>query len=149
MSVFGLAFVCAFATFFVSLDLAALRFLGALSRFRRMRGLGPRLERWVMDGVLQLQRRAYEYAGQGEWVGTEREVPVTRGRGALVDLKDGMGEVEVVKGEEEAGEKKSKEGDGSMKGVERTRTEATLVDGVDSGRSGRRLERDEGAPERG
>lgn len=142
MSVFGLAFVCAFATFFVSLDLAALRFLGALSRFRRMRGLGPRLERWVMDGVLQLQRRAYEYAGQGEWVGTEREVPVTRGRGALVDLKDGMGE-------EKAGEKRSKEGDGSMKGVERTRTEVTLVDGVDSGRSGRRLERDEGAPERG
>lgn len=33
---------------------------------------------WTLDGKLQLQRLAYEEAGQGQWSGGARSVPVTR-----------------------------------------------------------------------
>ena len=50
-----------------------------------MRRLGPRLERWIQDGVLQLQRRAYEGDGQGMWQNVEKEVPTMS---QLIDLQD-------------------------------------------------------------
>jgi hypothetical protein len=128
------------------MDLVALRFLVALSRLRRAKTLGPRIERWVADGVLQWQRRAYEYDGQGDWVDKEKEVPVTRGKEDLVDLVDGYLRV-GAKG------KNGREGEGGDDGettkrketvVEETiepskslrevRTEATMVDEVNDGR---------------
>jgi len=80
--------VCGVSILFISLDLVILRFLIYLSRFRRIRGLGPRIERWTLDGVLQLQRRAFEYSGQGTWKRLDKDVPVTTSRVMLDDLQD-------------------------------------------------------------
>ena len=82
--------MCGVSILFVSLDLVILRFLIYLSRFRRIRGLGPRIERWILDGVLQLQRRAFEYSGQGTWKRLDKDVPVTTSRVMLDDLQDGI-----------------------------------------------------------
>jgi hypothetical protein len=60
------------------IDITLLRFLIYLSRFRRQ--LGPRIERWIQDGVWQLQRRAYEGEGQRDWIGLEGEIPLTAGK---------------------------------------------------------------------
>lgn len=80
--------MCGVSILFISLDLVILRFLIYLSRFRRIRGLGPRIERWTLDGVLQLQRRAFEYSGQGTWKRLDKDVPVTTSRVMLDDLQD-------------------------------------------------------------
>lgn len=64
-------------------DIIVLKFLVYLSHFRRQ--LGPRIERWIQDGVWQLQRRAYEGEGQRNWIDLEGEIPLTS-RGEL--LKD-------------------------------------------------------------
>lgn len=69
-----------------ALDITLLKFLVFVSRFRRMRKIGPRLERWIQDGVLQLQRRAYEAQGQGVWVDLDKDVPTTTERETLTDL---------------------------------------------------------------
>lgn len=63
-----------------------------------------------MDGVLQLQRRAYEYSGQGKWTNVEKEIPVTDGRETLGDLKDSVIDYQTVKIREE----KEREGDAEM-----------------------------------
>lgn len=61
------------------IDISLLKFLIYLSRFRRQ--LGPRIERWIQDGVWQLQRRAYEGEGQRDWTHPGSEIPITdRGR---------------------------------------------------------------------
>jgi hypothetical protein len=61
------------------IDISLLKFLIYLSRFRRQ--LGPRIERWIQDGVWQLQRRAYEGEGQRDWIDPGSEIPLTdRGR---------------------------------------------------------------------
>jgi hypothetical protein len=57
------------------IDISLLKFLIYLSRFRRQ--LGPRIERWIQDGVWQLQRRAYEGEGQRNWSNLESEIPLT------------------------------------------------------------------------
>jgi hypothetical protein len=57
-------------------DLGMLKGLMLLSRFRR--ALAPRLDRWFQDGVLQLQRQAFEAQGKGNWEKLDDEVPVTR-----------------------------------------------------------------------
>ena len=44
---------------------------------------------WTVDGKLQLQRLAYEGAGQGQWSGGSSSVPVTR-RGDLLGMPVGV-----------------------------------------------------------
>ncbi len=45
-----------------------------LTRFRR--ALGPRVDRWIQDGVWQLQRRAYEGEGYRAWMDLEADIPL-------------------------------------------------------------------------
>jgi hypothetical protein len=54
-----------------------------LTRFRR--ALGPRIDRWIQDGVWQLQRRAYEGEGYRGWTDLEADIPLTNER-MLKDL---------------------------------------------------------------
>jgi hypothetical protein len=62
INVFGLVFVLTLSLLALIVDITLLKFLIYLARFRRQ--LGPRVERWIQDGVWQLQRRAYEGVGQ-------------------------------------------------------------------------------------
>ncbi|KAF2105559.1 hypothetical protein BDV96DRAFT_509152 [Lophiotrema nucula] len=73
---FALVFVCTFALVVVALDVTILRFCIFLSGFRRMHWLGPRIERWTQDGVLQIQRRLLEAQGQEGWEDLDKEVPI-------------------------------------------------------------------------
>ena len=66
------------------IDITLLKFLVYLSRFRRQ--LGPRIERWIQDGVWQLQRRAYEGEGQRDWTDLESEIPLMSKPCKLKDL---------------------------------------------------------------
>jgi hypothetical protein len=66
------------------IDITLLKFLVFLSRFRH--GLAPRIERWVQDGVWQLQRRAYEGQGHRGWIDVEKDIPLTTDHKLLVDL---------------------------------------------------------------
>jgi len=53
-------------------------------RFRRT--LAPRLDRWVNDGVYQLQRRAFDANEQGIWTDLEKEVPITTEKMLIAEL---------------------------------------------------------------
>ena len=75
INVFGLSLVLTLACFFIILDLLLLRFLIYLSKFRR--ALTPRIDRWIQDGVFQLQRRAYQAYGQGTWERLDHPTPIT------------------------------------------------------------------------
>ena len=75
INVLGLSLVLTLSCFFMILDLFLLRFLVYLSRFRR--ALAPRIDRWIQDGVFQLQRRAYQAHGQGTWERLDHPTPVT------------------------------------------------------------------------
>jgi hypothetical protein len=55
-----------------------------LSNFRR--ALAPRVDRWIQDGVWQLQRRAYEGEGYRQWTQLEADVPLTDAGQTLKDL---------------------------------------------------------------
>jgi hypothetical protein len=66
------------------INISLLKFLIYLSRFRRQ--LGPRIERWIQDGVWQLQRRAYEGEGQRNWTQLESEIPLTDKGCVMKDL---------------------------------------------------------------
>jgi hypothetical protein len=81
---FGLVFILAFSVLAMIIDLSLLKFLIYLSRFRRV--LGPRIERWIQDGVWQLQRRAYEGEGYRNWTNLEAEIPLTERTELLKDL---------------------------------------------------------------
>jgi hypothetical protein len=81
---FGLVFTLTFAFLAMLIDSTLLKFLVYLSRFRR--NLGPRIERWIQDGVWQLQRRAYEGEGQRTWVDLESEIPLMEQACKLNDL---------------------------------------------------------------
>jgi hypothetical protein len=61
-----------------------LKYLIYLGKFRK--ALSPRIDRWIQDGVLQLQRRAYEAQGQGTWSDLDKEVPLTQANDMLDDL---------------------------------------------------------------
>jgi hypothetical protein len=65
-------------------DITLLKFLIYLARFRRR--LGPRVERWIQDGVWQFQRRAYEGVGQRDWTELESEIPLTDKGQMMKDL---------------------------------------------------------------
>jgi hypothetical protein len=79
-----MAFVIATALFFAIIDVVLLKFLIYLSKFRR--ALSPRIERWIQDGVLQLQRRAYEAHKEGTWSELSKEVPLTKSKELLAEL---------------------------------------------------------------
>ena len=61
-----------------------LKFLIFLSGFRR--ALAPRIDRWIQDGVFQLQRRAYEDKDGIVWKDLDKEIPITVDNELLVDL---------------------------------------------------------------
>ncbi|KAF2183698.1 hypothetical protein K469DRAFT_667950 [Zopfia rhizophila CBS 207.26] len=84
VNVFALALIIAVSCTVTILDILLLRFLIFLSKFRS--ALAPRINRWIQDGVLQLQRRAYEALGEGKWKDLEGEIPVTSRNEVLSDL---------------------------------------------------------------
>jgi hypothetical protein len=84
INVFGLSFIIAFSCLVAILDWTILKFLVFLGRFRR--ALAPRVDRWIQDGVWQLQRRAYEGEGYREWTNLEADVPLTKAGQMLKDL---------------------------------------------------------------
>lgn len=75
ISVLGLTIVITLTTLFTLADLVLLKFVIFLKRSRR--ALAPRTDRWVQDGVFQLQRRAYEAFDEGIWERQDTEVPAT------------------------------------------------------------------------
>lgn len=83
INVFGLSFIIALSVTLALLDIFILRITIYLSRFRR--ALGPRIDRWIQDGVWQLQRRAYEGEGYRGWTDLEADIPLTHER-KLKDL---------------------------------------------------------------
>jgi hypothetical protein len=82
--VFALAFIIAFSTLVMVIDIALLKFMVYLSSFRRALG-APRIDRWIQDGIWQLQRRAYEGEGYRQWTDLEAEIPLNKGQ-MLKDL---------------------------------------------------------------
>lgn len=84
INVFGLIFIIAVSCLAAIVDITLLKFLIYVSRFRK--ALAPRIERWIQDGILQLQRRAYEARGASTWTYLEKDVPVTIGPDKLPDL---------------------------------------------------------------
>lgn len=84
INVFALSFILAISASITLLDILLLRVLVFLSRFRK--GLPPRIDRWIQDGIFQLQRRAYEARAEGTWTNTDEEIPVTSSNQQLSDL---------------------------------------------------------------
>lgn len=84
INVFGLAFVITVSCLIMIINITLLRFLVFLSRFRR--ALAPRIDRWIQDGVWQLQRQAYQAQGHRHWIDVEKEIPLILGEGD--QLKD-------------------------------------------------------------
>ena len=81
---FGLTFILTVSTLLAVIDISLLKFLVYLSKFRA--ALSPRIDRWIQDGVLQLQRRAFEAQGQGIWTRLDKDVPLTVKGEKLLDL---------------------------------------------------------------
>jgi hypothetical protein len=79
-----MSFVIVTALLFAIIDTVLLRFLIYLSTFRK--ALSPRIDRWIQDGVLQLQRRAFEAHKEGSWSGLSKEVPLTDAKELLAEL---------------------------------------------------------------
>lgn len=69
------------------LDITLLKILVFLNGFRRLTGLTYRLSRWTQDGVLQLQRRAYEAQGIRSWENLDDDVPLLHKEWQLEDLR--------------------------------------------------------------
>ena len=130
INVFGLVFTITISLTAAVIDITLLKFLVFLSRFRK--ALAPRLDRWVQDGVLQLQRRAYAAQGEGTWHDLDKDVPLTRAGETLSDLTvetkarfsfaGGLG----LRGME------SVEGVEGVPGLRRSETEATLTSSLGS-----------------
>jgi hypothetical protein len=66
------------------LDILLLRFLVFLTRFRH--ALAPQIDRWIQDGVFQLQRRAYEANEGGSWKYIDHEILMTMSSEYLAEL---------------------------------------------------------------
>lgn len=84
INVLGLALILALSSFFIIADLVILRSLLYVPQLRRR--LAPRIDRWVQDGVLQLQRRAYEAHMIGTWTDLELPIPTTLTLEKLAEL---------------------------------------------------------------
>ncbi|KAF1974543.1 hypothetical protein BU23DRAFT_636137 [Bimuria novae-zelandiae CBS 107.79] len=105
VNVFALVFVTTFASLISLFSMFVLRFCIFLSRFRK--ALAPRIDRWVQDGVFQLQRRAFDAQGEACWIDLEKEIPVTKGRERLYAL---FVKEKVVKEKENVGSLKTEVG---------------------------------------
>jgi hypothetical protein len=81
---FGLIFTTVMSGMFVATDLVLLRSLLHLRKYKPW--LGRRVDRWLQDGVFQLQRRAHEAHGQGVWKNLSDEVPITSEKILLPEL---------------------------------------------------------------
>lgn len=95
INVFALAFLTTFAILISMFSMFVLRFCIFLSRFRK--ALAPRIDRWVQDGIFQLQRRAFDAQDEGHWVGLEKEIPITDQRVRLNQLYDTVPIVKEMK----------------------------------------------------
>ncbi|KAJ4302760.1 hypothetical protein N0V90_001651 [Kalmusia sp. IMI 367209] len=84
VNVFALIFLTTFSVVITLFNILILRFCIFLSKFRA--ALAPRIERWVQDGIFQLQRRAFEAEDEGMWVDLEKEIPVTKRSERLKEL---------------------------------------------------------------
>ena len=144
VNVFALVFLVTFSVLISLFSGGVLRFCVFMSRWRR--ALAPRIERWVGDGMFQLQRRAFCAQDEGVWVGIDKEIPVTEGGERLREL---YLEERVVRGKKsfgslETGGEIEVEVEGKRDGAEveeevewrrfrvsvgRVDTSATLVDG--------------------
>lgn len=80
---FGLAFTITVSGVLILLDLFLFRLLLCSKKFSRLQS--SRLQRWVQDGVFQMQRRAYEAHGLGNWEHLSTDIPVTT---ESIDLPD-------------------------------------------------------------
>ena len=76
ISSLGLVIVVSVTLSISILSILLLKFLIFVSRFRSI--LAPRIDRWIHDGVWQLQRRAYEGHGHHGWMSLETEIPLKR-----------------------------------------------------------------------
>ncbi|KAF2277918.1 uncharacterized protein EI97DRAFT_415680 [Westerdykella ornata] len=94
---FGLVFTLVVSSVIVLTDVVLLRVLIYLSKFRK--SMAPRLDRWIQDGIFQLQRRAHEAQGNGVWKDLADDVPVTVDNTKLPDLLlETLGETEYAMG---------------------------------------------------
>jgi hypothetical protein len=59
-----------------------LRILIYTHTLRRL--LAPRIDRWIQDGVFQIQRKAYEAQELVTWERPDKEIPITDGKGLLL-----------------------------------------------------------------
>ena len=75
------------STFIVLLDFVLLKILIRISKVRKATGLSLRLDRWMQDGPLQLQRRAFQAQRQGTWTELDEEIPVTATDEKLQELR--------------------------------------------------------------
>ncbi|KAF2626873.1 hypothetical protein BU25DRAFT_491794 [Macroventuria anomochaeta] len=75
VNVFGLSFIIAFSILVALLDIFIPKFMIYLSKFRA--ALSPRIDRWIQDGIWQLQQRAYEGEGYRGWTDLEADIPLT------------------------------------------------------------------------
>lgn len=84
INIFGLVFTITVASIITLVDLILLRSFTSLKKFSERKS--PRIDRWIQDGVYQLQRRAYEARGEGIWVDLTSENPFTIESTKLPDL---------------------------------------------------------------
>lgn len=84
VNVFALAILLVSSSMLTLCNILILRILIFLSRFRA--ALAPRIDRWIQDGVFQLQRRAFGARDQGSWIDLEQEIPITVERELLSEL---------------------------------------------------------------
>jgi hypothetical protein len=75
VNIFALAFIFTFSFVISFINFFILRFFILLKRFRKC--LAPRLDRWINDGIFQLQRRAFEANESTLWIDLEKEIPTT------------------------------------------------------------------------
>lgn len=86
-SVLGVAIILILGTALIATSLVLPTVIGLLRRWLKWKDY-KRLQ-WTLDANLQLQRLAYEEAGQGHWTGGASSVPVTKNRD-LIGLPEGI-----------------------------------------------------------
>ncbi|KAH7125183.1 hypothetical protein B0J11DRAFT_605443 [Dendryphion nanum] len=82
---FGLIFIIIVSSLIIILDLTIVQILLLVRRFTRWKGI--KLNRWIQDSILHLQRRAFEAQEDSEWERLTEEVPTTESGEKLVELQ--------------------------------------------------------------
>lgn len=85
ISYFGLIFIVVISSVIIIVDLTLLQLLLLIRRLTSWRG--QRLDRWVQDSILHLQRRAFEAQGENKWKRLDKEVPITQSNSKLEELE--------------------------------------------------------------